>query len=197
MRKSPLILTLTLLAAAANAGDSFARHRGYRSWGGTHYTPYHYYSRGYYGSGYYHPHHQGYYYNWGYAPSYYYTAPQTWVEPSPYAYTYPAPATQSYYSGPGTIAQPVTITVFVPVADAQVWFEDRPTQQQGIQRVFQSAPLEAEGTYTYTVKARWMENGRPMEQVRQVAVQPGQDMTVDFRSNPGENVPAPRTAPPE
>jgi len=196
MRKSLLILSLTLLAVAATAGDAFAQRRGSRGWGGGYSGRYNYYPRTYYGSGYYNPYYRG-YYNGGYAPSYYYTTPQYQVEPSYDTYSYSAPVTQSYYSGPGTSLQPVTVSVFVPVPDAQVWFQNSLTQQQGTERVFQSAPLETGSTYIYTVKARWNENGRPVEQERQVNVQPGQSVTVDFRGNSGENIPLPRTAPRE
>jgi len=200
MRKSLLILSLTLLAVAASAGDAFAqRWGGYRGWGGGYSGRYNYYPRTYYGygSGYYNPSYRGQYYNWGYTPSYYYSAPQYLVEPSYDTYSNSAPITQSYYSGPGTSVQPVTVSVLVPVPDAQVWFENSPTQQQGTERVFQSAPLQTGSTYVYAVKARWNENGRPIEQERQVNVQAGQSVSVDFRSNPGATIPLPRTAPRE
>jgi len=196
MRKSFLILSLTLLAVAANANDAFAQRRGYRGWGG-YPGRYHYYPRTYYGSGYYNPYYHGRYSNWGYAPSYYYATPQYQVEPSYDTYSYSAPVTQSYYSGPGTSLQPVTVNVFVPVPDAQVWFDNSLTQQQGMERVFQTVPLETGSTYIYTVKARWNENGRPIEQERQVNVQAGQSVTVDFRGSSGENIPLPRAAPRE
>jgi uncharacterized protein (TIGR03000 family) len=217
MRKLLLIASLTLLTVAANAGDAFAQRYGYRGWGG-YSGGYHSYPGAYYGSHYYHPYSYGHYrpyyygynrpyyygsypfyygnsYPWGYTTNNYYATPQYLVEPSTYAYSSSAPATQSYYSGPATSMRPVTVTVFVPAPDAQVWFDNKLTQQQGTERVFQSAPLEAGATYTYAVKARWTENGRPIEQERQVNVQAGQSVTVDFRGSAGPNIAAPGTAP--
>ena len=83
------------------------------------------------------------------------------------------------------------MTVLVPAADAQVWFEDKATTQQGMERVFQSPPLEPNQKFTYTIKARWMENGQVVTQERQAHVEAGRSITVNFREKPRENVPAP------
>jgi uncharacterized protein (TIGR03000 family) len=91
---------------------------------------------------------------------------------------------------PATEPQSVNVKVIVP-ADAQVWFENRATTQQGMERLFQSPPLEPNQDFTYTIKARWMENGQAVTRERQVHVQAGQSVTVDFRANPVENVPPP------
>ena len=82
--------------------------------------------------------------------------------------------------------------MLVPVADAQVWFEDTATTLQGMERLFQSPPLESNQTFTYSIKARWMENGQAVTQERRVSVQAGQSITVNFRENQRENVPARR-----
>ena len=92
---------------------------------------------------------------------------------------------------PATEPQSANVTVLVPAADAQVWFEDKATTQQGMERLFQSPPLEPNQDFTYTIKARWMENGQAVTRERQVHVQAGQSVTVDFRENTRENVPPP------
>jgi uncharacterized protein (TIGR03000 family) len=75
--------------------------------------------------------------------------------------------------------QPAFVTVRVPSADAEVWFDDHRTQQAGLERVFESPALQA-GKYSYHVRAKWRQNGKDMEQTRTVQVQPGQRVMVDF-----------------
>ena len=48
--------------------------------------------------------------------------------------------------------------------------------------MFQSPPMEPGGDYRYVVTARWMENGKMVEQERDVPVKAGQEVTVDFNS---------------
>ena len=43
-----------------------------------------------------------------------------------------------------------------------------------------SPPLDPDKTYTYSVQAKWMENGKPMDQTRTVTVTPNQTAMVDF-----------------
>lgn len=78
--------------------------------------------------------------------------------------------------------QPVStaadIRVIVPDPSARVWFDGNPTRQTGTDRLFHSAPLATTGTYH--IKATWLEDGRPVTQERDVAVSPGQAVTVDF-----------------
>ena len=82
------------------------------------------------------------------------------------------------------------MTVLVPTQDAQVWLGDAPTTQRGMERVFHTHGLLQAGTYM--IKARWSDKGRTIDQQRLVQVQPGQSVVVDFRTTPGEKLPAPR-----
>lgn len=217
MGKMLLVLSLAGLTVLASASDAFAQRRGYGGgWGntssfsfgvgrGNYYSPYSYYG----GQGY-SPYYQGYGYN-SYAPSYYnarssyyYSTPSYYATPSYYYATpstyyseqaFPALTTQlrsSNYTAPATAQQSVRFTVLMPTADAQVWFENRATTQQGMERSFQSPPLEPNQTFTYSIKARWTENGQAVNRERRVNVQAGQSITVNFRENTGENVPSPR-----
>jgi len=206
MRKTLLgfaLVAVTLLASASEVfaqrgsfgggrgGVSFSIGSGY--YGSGYYgSPYYYGGSGYYGgrgyysspyyygSGYYSP---GYY---SYSPSYNYGTMPSYSYSGPVIQTAPIETRQSAYSDPNA----ATITVLVPTADAQVWFDDNPTAQRGMQRMFHTPSLQQGGTYM--IKARWTENGRTIDQQRQVQVQPGQSATVDFRRNPAENVPLPR-----
>jgi len=149
------------------------------------------FGNGYYGSGYYSPS----YYNSGYAysPSYssysyvpnYSYAPEYNDAQSPDYSIQANPSTPSattqqslYYSPPQT-DNSAQIRVLVP-AGAQVWVGGALTSQTGSERVFASPAIQPGRTYTYEVKARWMQEGEPVEQVKQVRVQANQTTTVDF-----------------
>jgi uncharacterized protein (TIGR03000 family) len=65
-------------------------------------------------------------------------------------------------------------------ADAEVWFDGRKTNSKGVNRTFNTPPLEPGNRYCYDVIARWQENGRPVEQRSQVFVGAGGASAVDF-----------------
>jgi uncharacterized protein (TIGR03000 family) len=97
--------------------------------------------------------------------------------------------TQSGYTT--TAAQsPAYLTVLVPDANAEIWLGNSATAAKGIQRQFQSPALEPGQDYIYTVKAKWMDNGKPVEQSREVKVRAGQLSTVNFYEAQRENIPA-------
>jgi len=74
-----------------------------------------------------------------------------------------------------------TVTVLVPAADAEVWFEETPLPQTGKERTFKTPSLNDNNTHTYKVKARWTANGKPVEKVIPVNVKAGEAATADFR----------------
>jgi uncharacterized protein (TIGR03000 family) len=96
---------------------------------------------------------------------------------------------QSFYRGPGNTQ--CMLRVLVPSETAKVFIEDQATQQQGTDRLFVSPPLETGSNYTYTVKAKWMENGKEKSRDKTVKVSAGDSATVDFVDRPPEKVPAP------
>jgi uncharacterized protein (TIGR03000 family) len=142
---------------------------GYGGWG----YPNQYRYGSYYGSGLYFG--TPYYYG---SPGYSYSTPTYGVVP-PVTYATPAEP------------QPVMVTVILPKADAEVFLNDTATTSTGTERAFQSPPVEAGKSYQYTVKARWMENGKMVEQNRAVLVKAGQEVTVDFRGPAREAVAPP------
>lgn len=97
-------------------------------------------------------------------------------------------------SGTGAQAQ---IRVLVPSPDANIWFDDTPTHQKGACRLFVSPHLDGGKTYTYTVKASWLEKGREVTREKQVKVRPGQESVVDFTAQepPAERPLTPRIVP--
>jgi uncharacterized protein (TIGR03000 family) len=93
--------------------------------------------------------------------------------------------TQSFYPA-NTDSRTATINVQVP-ADAELWFEGEKTNQTGPNRLFRSPALEAGQNYSYDVKARWMENGKPVEQTRIVRVRAGEMSQVNFTEQGDRN----------
>ena len=219
MRKILLALSLVGLTVWASTDDAFARGRsggggsgggrgssnrgggsagrnnggggGGRGYGGGGYGGGGYYGGGLFGG-------LGYYgggYGGGYAPNYYDGTPAYSNYADPAALVPPNQARQAYYPAP--VQDSVNVNVLVPVADAQVWFQGRATTQQGMQRLFESPSLAPNHSYTYSIKARWMENGQAVNQERQVNVQAGQNITVNFREPIRENLAAPMSRTPD
>ncbi len=82
--------------------------------------------------------------------------------------------------GLGTAADNrVRVEVRVP-ADAEVWFEGSKTSQTGGVRHFVSPALTPGRRHTYTIRARWTENGREVDRTRQLDVWAGRGYTLDF-----------------
>jgi uncharacterized protein (TIGR03000 family) len=95
-------------------------------------------------------------------------------------------ARDSFYYEPNQNPNGGMIRVLLPNSDADVWFDNNATKLRGRERVYYPPNLEKDRTYGYTVKARWMENGRPVEQERQVQFRGGQPVTVNFQTNSTE-----------
>lgn len=149
------------------------------------------YGGGYYG-GYYPAYSWGGYYpgytDWGYSttsyPDYYVGSPSGFVTDT-YA-SAPVMTTQSsLYPPSSSVAENAArVRVRVP-ANATVWFEGDQTRQTGPERDFVSPPLSPGQTYTYDIRARWTDNGQPVEQTRTIRVRAGETSTVDFTSPAG------------
>jgi uncharacterized protein (TIGR03000 family) len=145
---------------------------------GTTYTPYQFASGNYHGVGY---------------AGYDVPIPSSWVAaPNSYVAFYPpafprsspaaAPAAPVGYSS--NADNTATVQVEVP-ADATLWFDGVQTKQTGAMRTFTTPELESGRSYHYDVKARWEQNGKPVERTRRVEVYPGARATVDF-NQPGK-----------
>lgn len=96
---------------------------------------------------------------------------------------------QSFYGGPTTASDKAQFQVMLPSADAKLWIDDKATQQSGTDRFFESPSLSS-GTYTYTVKATWTENGKEVTRTKKVDFQPGQNVMVDLRTADSEQLKA-------
>ncbi len=179
-------------------GGAYGYHRAYPGVGGFGRA---YAYPGYYGNSYY----LAPYYGVGLAYSTQYYAPPAYYSPGYSAVQYSAPAVapssyQSFYppeaNGPGAVTgdAPATVEVRLP-AGAGLWFGAFRTDQTGNVRRFQSPPLAAGRAYTYEVRARWDQDGRPVEQTRTVQVRAGQAVRVDFLTTAGPVPPERLTAP--
>jgi uncharacterized protein (TIGR03000 family) len=73
------------------------------------------------------------------------------------------------------------VRVLLP-ADARLWLQGEATSLTGSERVFASQPLTPGMAYTYQIKARWTQNGRPVEQSATVKVFANKTTTVEFRA---------------
>ena len=91
--------------------------------------------------------------------------------------------TQSfYYNGnTGNQANEATIIVHVPEG-ANLTIDGQPTQARSDRRVFQSPPLEAGKTYTYTLRGEWNRDGQNLTTKKTIEVRAGQptEVTLNF-----------------
>ncbi len=69
-------------------------------------------------------------------------------------------------------------------ADAELWVNGQLVTPTGAERDFVSPELTAGKTYTYQITARWLRDGRAVEQTQQVPVSPNKTADVVFGSPP-------------
>lgn len=174
---------------------------GYRhGLGGYYYPSYGYRSYGYYPFGYGYGS-SPYGYGSGYSPYYYspysyYGYPYSYGG-SPYYGGYSSYNLGSYLPlSSGMTTQPATyasstvpvsaqntsvgrITLNVP-ANAEVWFDGTKTTSTGSIRVYTSPSLNPGQSYSYDIRARWEENGKPVEQTQHVSFSPGNHISLTF-----------------
>ena len=79
-------------------------------------------------------------------------------------------------------ADKALLIVQLPSADASLKIGGYVSNQRGHERLLFSPALVPGFTYWYEVEASWLENGQQKKVVRQVSLQPGQAITVDFRT---------------
>lgn len=202
MRNRIILGTVVALAALALATEAQAQFRiGGGGWRGRGYvgvsTPYFafQYGRGYAGPYYYGG---GPYYGYGYSPGYAYypvyayypSYGRYYAYPYTTGYAYAAPAypyavapvvNQASYSSDGS--SPITLRVSVPDPNARLWIQNVPMSLAGSERSFTSPPMIPGRTYTYTIRASWMENGREVSQEKTLQVQAGQETMVRFENS--------------
>jgi uncharacterized protein (TIGR03000 family) len=90
-----------------------------------------------------------------------------------------------YYQQPAN-QNTADFTVRVPDPNAQIWFQNYQTQQRGTVREFESSTLQPGQPYTFHIRARFMQNGQPVDLTRDVQAQAGQHVNVDFINVQGQ-----------
>jgi uncharacterized protein (TIGR03000 family) len=105
---------------------------------------------------------------------------------------------EMYGQSAGMANNRVLVRLFVPDANARVWFEGAPTQQGGFDRLYISPPIDPGKNYAYTIKAAWMENGKEVTREQKLPVHANQQALASFdqrfQGNDGNLPPATSTA---
>ncbi len=90
----------------------------------------------------------------------------------------------SYFSPeqlPAPVAEPNGVTVRLQVpSDARVSFDGKATSQTGTDRVFNSPSLAPGQEFVYQIRVQWTENGKAMDQTRDVKVRAGAMINLTF-----------------
>jgi uncharacterized protein (TIGR03000 family) len=73
------------------------------------------------------------------------------------------------------------IHVYLPSAEAKLFFDDTLTKATGKDRSFRSPALEDGKSYSYKVVATWKENGQEVMHETKIVFHAGEDVAVDFR----------------
>jgi uncharacterized protein (TIGR03000 family) len=181
---------------------------GYGNPGYYRYSPgYYRYYPGYYGFGIglgfgYPYYYGGYSYAWPYYDPYDRVAVGSFF--GGYAYDYVPPTTvsppggaiggymPSYQPGAGNPQiRSASVQVAVPAPDAELWFNGAKTQTLGLKREFTTPDLPAGQTFTYEVRARWMQEGKQFDQTRTLTVSAGSQSGVVFSASDREILPQP------
>jgi len=90
-------------------------------------------------------------------------------------------------SGTSSLQLPAQIVVTLP-ADARLTIDDGATQSVGTTRVFRSPPLPQDHSYSYTLKAEFVRDGKTVSVTKTAAVSPGKDTLVSFDEIPQRSV---------
>jgi uncharacterized protein (TIGR03000 family) len=79
----------------------------------------------------------------------------------------------------GPMSEPKARLLVVVPPDARVYVDDQATRQTGMERLYESPPLQ-QGTYSYNVRAKWTENGKEVTHEKKVNVGPGRMSVANF-----------------
>jgi uncharacterized protein (TIGR03000 family) len=96
---------------------------------------------------------------------------------------------QAFY-GPQAGVQQGWLDIRVPASAAQVLINDVPTNVQGLSRLFITPALDPQRENIYEIKAKWTQNGQQVEKSKEIKIQPGQRVVIDFNAQDG-NTPTP------
>jgi uncharacterized protein (TIGR03000 family) len=151
----PILLVVVLLALPNTSGAAAMRSGGGSRWGGSfsspsYYSPYPVYYASFYG-----------------------------VPISGSLARVPAEEDYAYGAFEEIAPNTVLIALRVP-ANAEISFNGSKTVQTGSLRSFVTPALEPGRDFSYEIRARWMEAGRPVEETRKINFRAGDRMTLNF-----------------
>jgi uncharacterized protein (TIGR03000 family) len=89
--------------------------------------------------------------------------------------------------GTSSLRLPAQIVVTLP-ADARLTIDDGVTQSVGTRRLFTSPPLAPDRSYSYTLKAEFVRDGKTVSVTKKAAVTPGGETLVSFDDVPQRSV---------
>ncbi|MCI0378044.1 MAG: TIGR03000 domain-containing protein [Gemmataceae bacterium] len=195
------VITLAALFAFASQVEALRGHghgHGYGHGHGGHGSFGIYFGLGYPAFGY-SSYYSPYWYSRYFSP-FGYSSYFNWLEPA-YIVEDSAIAPPGYVVGNGVVApaQPnvfagnyCRVLVRLPDPDAEVWLEGNKTNSRGMTRVYETPELEPGSSYSYTIRASWVQNGRPVTEERRVSLTAGRTVVADFNQPPpAEKIPAP------
>ena len=121
----------------------------------------------------------------------------TYVTPA-YTYATTVPAHTAAYPPTQGSDSAIRLKVKLPETDARVWVDDTFVASTGVDRSFAS-PALIPGTYQYTIRASWSENGTEKGEVRTIAARTGEESVVSFVAGEPSGataIPLPEVVPP-
>jgi len=93
-----------------------------------------------------------------------------------------APAIVGTHGAVASVQAPATIVVTLP-AKARLTVDDEPTTSTSARRVFTSPALPPGKEYSYTLKAEFSKDGKPVVITKEVTVSAGKQVTVKLEAN--------------
>jgi uncharacterized protein (TIGR03000 family) len=82
---------------------------------------------------------------------------------------------------PAAAGRESKVRVYLPTADARLYFDGTLTRETGPERVFRAPGLDGNKRYGYRLLAVWVENGREVTHEANIAFWGGDDVAVSFR----------------
>ncbi len=87
----------------------------------------------------------------------------------------------------GSLPRPAQILVSLP-ADARLTIDEEKTQSGGTTRLFVSPPLRPDRSYSYTLKAQFVRDGKTVSLTKKASVSAGAETRVSFEDQPQQRV---------
>jgi len=116
-----------------------------------------------------------------YRESYPYSEP---VPSEDYSSFYPADESSAYGGASSYRDRNAAVLRLRVPANAEVWLNGSRMAATGPVREFTSPPLIPGDDYSYDVRVRWMENGRPLERTQKVTFHAGEQVNLDLTTAP-------------